>query len=54
MEMNEPDVLTPPPFSPFKAAEPLQHLEPGGVCLTLLCPPGPGAPHHPLLRGPLA
>lgn len=37
----------------FAAAEPLQHVEPWGVCLALLCSSGLGAPHHLVLRGSL-
>ena len=40
-------------FPPPKAAEPVQHPEPGGVRVPLLCSSGLGAPHHPLLRGSL-
>lgn len=35
------------------AAEPVQHLEPRSVGIPLLRSSGPGAPHDPLLRGPL-
>lgn len=38
---------------PFTAAEPVQHLEPRSVRLSLLCSSGLGAPNHPLLRGSL-
>lgn len=31
------------------AAEPVQHSEPGGVGLSLLCPSRPGTPHYTLL-----
>lgn len=30
-------------------AEPVQHSEPRGLSLPLLCPSGPGAPHYTLL-----
>lgn len=36
---------------PQLAAEPLQHPEPRSLRLTLLRSSGPGASHHPVLRG---
>lgn len=34
------------------AAEPVQHVEPRSVCISLLRSSGSGAPHYPLLCGP--
>lgn len=44
---------SPSPIFAFssEAAEPVQHPEPRGIRVTLLCSSGLGAPHHPLLRG---
>ncbi len=44
--------LSPSAF-PSIAPEPVQHLEPRSIRLTLLRSSGLGAPHHPLLRGSL-